>query len=146
LALADLLGTPAHIIAVDRASHDLATDALAMRARFPAVELTTLVADFERPLDLPPLDGIVAANALHFVRPELLIDVVGAMAFHLRPRAPFIVVEYDADRGNPWVPHPFSSRRWPDIATAAGLVEPRVMGRIPSRFLGSIYAAVSVRA
>jgi Methyltransferase domain len=145
LALADLLGTDARIIAVDRAARDLATCALEVSHLFPAVALTTLVADFEEPLQLPPLDGIVAANALHFVRPERRIDVVAAMVSHLRPGAPFIVVEYDADRGNPWVPHPFSSGHWPDIALAAGLADTREIGRVPSRFLGAIYAAVSLR-
>jgi hypothetical protein len=56
------------------------------------------------------------------------------------------VVEYEADRGNPWVPHPFSSRRWREIAAAAGLLETKEIGRVPSRFLGAIYAAVSRRA
>jgi ubiquinone/menaquinone biosynthesis C-methylase UbiE len=145
LALADLLGSPSHIIAVDLAARDLAANALEMRGRFPGVQLTTLVADFEGPLDLPPLDGIIAANALHFVRTEHQVRVVTAMMALLRRGAPFVVVEYDADRGNPWVPHPFSSRRWADIATAAGLVDTREIGRVPSRFLGAIYSSVSVR-
>jgi SAM-dependent methyltransferase len=145
LALADLLGPGARIIAVDRAARDLATNALDMGRRFPAVGCTTLVGDFEHPLDFPPLDGLVAANSLHFVRREQQIDVVAALAAHLRPGAPLIVVEYDADNGNPWVPHPFSIRRWHDIAAAAGLVGTKEIGRVPSRFLGAIYSAVSRR-
>jgi SAM-dependent methyltransferase len=143
LALADLLGSGARIIAVDRAARDLAANALDMGRRFPTVDFSTLVADFEQPLDLPPLDGLVAANSLHYVRRERQVDVVATLASHLRPGAPFIVVEYDADGGNPWVPHPISVRRWHDIAEAAGLVETREIGRVPSRFLGAIYAAVS---
>jgi SAM-dependent methyltransferase len=145
LALADLLGPGSRIVAVDRAARDLAAAALAVDRGFPGIELGTLVADFERQLDLPPLDGIVAANSLHFSRPERQVGVVAAMAAHLRPGALFIVVEYDADRGNPWVPHPFSSRRWVEIADEAGLVGTTEIGRVPSRFLGAIYAAVSRR-
>jgi hypothetical protein len=52
-------------------------------------------------------------------------------------------VEYDADRGNPWVPHPFSIGRWRELASEAGLIDTVEIGRVPSRFLGSIYAAVS---
>ena len=63
----------------------------------------------------------------------------------LRPGASFVVVEYDADRGNPWVPNPFSSRSWPGLAAAAGLVRPRELGRVPSRFLGAIYSAAADR-
>ena len=39
-------------------------------------------------------------------------DVVRALAAICGPAAPFIVVEYDADRGNPGVPHPFSYPSW----------------------------------
>ena len=33
----------------------------------------------------------------------------------------FVVVEYDADRGNPWVPHPFTCGSWERLAESAGL-------------------------
>ena len=118
------------------------------RSRFPAVTVEPLVADLERlaaDRSLPPLDGIVAANSLHFVGRDRQVPVVAGLAAALRPGAPFLVVEYDADRGNPWVPHPFSARTWPGLATAAGLVRPRELGRVPSRFLGAIYSAAADR-
>jgi hypothetical protein len=61
----------------------------------------------------------------------------------LRPAARILVVEYDADRGNPWVPHPFSFRTWEGLAVRAGLTGTRLVGSVPSRFLGAIYAAAS---
>ena len=61
----------------------------------------------------------------------------------LRPGGRLVVVEYDADRGNPWVPHPFSSARFPVIAEAAGFVNAREIGRVPSRFLSAIYGAAA---
>jgi SAM-dependent methyltransferase len=145
LALADLLGPGARIVAVDRDAGALRTNEAAVAVRFPATELTNLVADLEGPLDLPPLDGLVAANSLHYVPRARQVAAIRSLAAHLRPGAPFIVVEYDADRGNPWVPHPFSSRAWARLATAAGLEDTTEIGRVPSRFLGSIYAAVSRR-
>jgi hypothetical protein len=57
----------------------------------------------------------------------------------------FVVVEYDTDRANPWVPNPFSYPAWERLATAAGLVETRRIGRVPSRFLDGIYSAESRR-
>ena len=66
-------------------------------------------------------------------------------ASSLRPGGTFIVVEYDADRGNPWVPHPFGVASWERLAADAGLVDTVEIGRVPSRFLGAIYAAVSRR-
>jgi SAM-dependent methyltransferase len=143
LALADLLGPGAEITAVDRDAVALRRLAGEMTARFPAARLTTLTADFDRPFPLPgpPCDGLLAANALHFVRDPAA--VIAALLPLLRPAARVVVVEYDADRGNPWVPHPFSFRTWQRIAGDAGLVGTREIGRVPSRFLGAIYAAAS---
>ncbi len=143
LALADLLGPGAEIVAVDRDAGDLRQLASTMAARFPATKLRTAAADFTAPLstDGVPFDGLLAANALHFVRdPLAVIDTVRPM---LRPGARVIVVEYDSDSGNPWVPHPFSYGRWEEMASSAGLVNTRLIGRVPSRFLGAIYAAAS---
>lgn len=145
LALADLLGPGAVIHAVDRDPGALRSNAAAMADRFPATTLIPVRADLTAPLDLPPLDGLVAANSLHFVSPRDQVRVVAALTAHLKPGGRFLVVEYDADRGNPWVPHPFSSRRWAEMAVAAGLELPTVIGRVPSRFLGAIYAASSRR-
>jgi SAM-dependent methyltransferase len=145
LALAELLGPGARIVAVDRDAAALRANADGLGTRYPATRLTTLVADLERPIDLPPLDGLVAANSLHFVPRDRLVATVRSLAAHLRPGAPFVVVEYDADRGNPWVPHPFSAAAWAPMAERAGLEGATVIGRAPSRFLGAIYAAVSRR-
>jgi SAM-dependent methyltransferase len=146
LALAELIGLGGSIVAVDRDQGALLQNAEAVTARFPDVEVQTLVADFTRPLRLPVLDGLVAANSLHFVPRDRQVEVVRALAAHLRPGGRFVVVEYDADRGNPWVPHPFSPASWQRMAAAAGLVDAERLGRVASRFLGGIYSAVARRA
>ena len=145
LALADLVGPGSQIVAVDRDAGALRANAAAVAARFPGVEVTTLVGDFTGPLALPPLDGLVAANSLHFVPRDRQVAVIRSLAAHLRPGAPFLVVEYDADRGNPWVPHPFTATTFARLAAEAGLVEVTPVARVPSRFLGGIYSAVSRR-
>jgi SAM-dependent methyltransferase len=146
LALAELLGPGGRIIAVDRDAGALRDNARTVAAGFPDVELTTLVADLTGPLEtLPPLDGLVAANSLHFVPRDRQVATIRSLAAHLRPDGRFLVVEYDADRGNPWVPHPFSSASWPGLAAAGGLVDPRELARVPSRFLGALYAAEARR-
>lgn len=145
LALADLLGPGGRTVALDRDRGALASNAQAVTARFPDVELRTLVADFTGPLALPILDGLVAANSLHFVPRDRQVEVVRALASHLRAGGHFVVVEYDADHGNPWVPHPFAYATWERMAMAAGLVETRRLHDVPSRFLGAIYSAVARR-
>ena len=143
LALADLLGPDAEIVATDRDDGDLRHLAGTMTARFPSTTFRTVTADFTAPIPTEgaPFDGLLAANALHFVRDPAA--VVRRSLPLLRPGARVVVVEYDADSGNPWVPHPFSYRRWQEIAAAAGLAGTRQIGRVPSRFLGAIYAAAS---
>ena len=143
LALAALLGPGGRIVVVDRDERALERNAEAVRARFPAVVIDIVVADFQRPLTLPPLDGLVAANSLHFVGREQQVEVIAALAEHLVAGGRFVVVEYDADRGNPWVPHPFSYTSWQRLTKSAGLTGTRRIGRVPSRFLNAIYSAES---
>jgi SAM-dependent methyltransferase len=132
-------------VAVDRDGRALRANETAVRERFPEVEITTLTADLTLPLPLPELDGLVAANSLHYVPRDRQPAVVRALAASLRPGGRFVVVEYDADRGNSWVPHPFSYASWERLAESAGLSETRRLGRVPSRFLGAIYSAESRR-
>jgi len=140
-ALADLLGPRAHITAVDRDRGSLRHLADEMSRRFPETAIDVVAADFTRPLALSGLDGIVMANSLHFVRDKR--PVLAAVRSMLRPGGSLIVVEYGADRGNPWVPHPFSYPRWEQMAADAGFERTRLLGTVPSRYLGSMYSAVT---
>ena len=65
---------------------------------------------------------------------------------YLKPEGRLIVVEYDADVGNRWVPYPLSFAALGPVAQAAGFSEPARIGMYPSRFLGGIYAAVTAPA
>jgi SAM-dependent methyltransferase len=145
LALADLLGPGGRIVAIDRDARALRSNESVVRSRFPAVDYTAVTADLTGPLDLPELDGLVAANSLHYVPRDRQVAVIAKLAGHLRPGGRFVVVEYDSDRRNTWVPHPFSATSWERLAVAAGLTDTRRIGRVPSRFLGAIYAAESRR-
>jgi SAM-dependent methyltransferase len=141
LALAELLGPAGAIYSVDKDRRALLEQERAMRSRFPAITLHILEGDFARPLDLPPLDGIVMANSLHFQRdPE---PVARRVAGYLKPGARLLLVEYNADRGNFAVPYPVSFARWRELAERIGLTGTRLVGRRPSRFMGEIYSAAS---
>jgi len=143
LALADLLGPTGSIYSVDRDGRALQVQVRALRDAFPTVSVTPLVADFTLPLELPPLDGIVMANSLHFERDKLA--VLRLVAGYLRTAGRLVVVEYDTDHGNPWVPFPLSFRTWASMAAEAGFRDTRRLASVPSRFLGSIYSALSFR-
>lgn len=143
LALAELLGSTGVIHSIDRDAGALRTQAEALRHGFPSTVLHQYATDFTVPIDVPALDGVVMANSLHFVRDKgPVLALVCAM---LRPAGRLVLVEYDADHGNPWVPYPVSSRAWPAVAAASGFTGTRELARVPSRFLGAIYAACSIR-
>lgn len=149
LALADLLGpgapeSPTRITAVDRDRSALSVLARDMQRAFPAVRLETRAADFTQPLELAPLDGIVMANALHFIPHGKQPALLRQLRERLKPGGQFLMIEYNADQGNPWVPYPFSYSRWEALARAAGYAQTTKLAAHPSRFLGEIYAAVSV--
>ena len=85
LALASLLGAAGRVIAVERDAAALASlRALGQRSSDGVAPIAAVQGDFSRPLTLPaPLDGVLLANALHFVRDDDQARVVG-----LRPRRP----------------------------------------------------------
>ncbi|MBA3626444.1 MAG: class I SAM-dependent methyltransferase [Chloroflexi bacterium] len=142
LALADLLGSDGSIVSVDRDAEALVTQARLMAMRFPGVRVRYVRADVTDELAIEPVDGVVMANALHFIRDR---DVfLTRLVSWIRPGGRLVLVEYDSDRGNTWVPHPLSWDTWRDAAERVGMRDTRLIGRVPSRFLGSIYAAVSV--
>lgn len=142
LALADLVGPEAVIYSVDRDGGALREQERVMRQRFPNVTVHYLTSDMARPLDLPALDGVVMANSLHFFRDKApLLQLVRG---YLRPGGRLLLVEYNADQGNMWVPHPLSYPTWETLARRNGFAETRLLATKPSRFLGEIFSAVSV--
>jgi SAM-dependent methyltransferase len=145
LALADLLGAGAHIHSVDRDGAALRRQREAMDGAFPEARVTYHHGDFTNPggLRLPVLDGLVMANSLHFVRRKE--PVLEQLSRNLVPGGRIVLVEYDSDRGNPWVPHPLSYPSWERLAAACDLEGTRLLARRPSRFLGAIYSALSFR-
>lgn len=145
LALADVLGpgAGAEILATDRDLRPLAGLEARVRRRFPDARVRTRAFDFTDAIPYGPFDGVLAANSLHFVRDrDLTLRSIRSSLVH---GGRLVVVEYDADRGNPWVPYPFSFQTWRREATEAGFDVPRLLHRVPSRFLGAIYSAVAER-
>jgi SAM-dependent methyltransferase len=141
LALAELIGPNGHIYSVDKDPGALREQRRAFRARFPKLTVHYLAADFTRPLALPPLDGVVMANALHFQHEK--DRVVQLIHSYLWPGGRLILVEYNADHGNPWVPYPLSYGTWETLARRNGFANTRLLATRPSRFLGEIYSAIS---
>lgn len=144
-ALAEILGPGARIHAMDRDARAIAAlERLAKR--MPGVRAQR--ADFSRPADSPEgedglLDGILLANALHFVAdaPAVLARLVR----WLRPGGRVVLIEYDRRPASRWVPHPIPAGDWPALAREAGLSRPSVVARRRSAFGGDLYVAIAER-
>lgn len=91
----------------------------------------------------PSLDGILLANALHFVRDAE--DVLRRLVRLVRPGGRVVIVEYDRRAVSAWVPFPVRADRWPALAHAAGLTNARITARTPSRYAGDLYVGVADR-
>jgi SAM-dependent methyltransferase len=145
-ALAELLGPGTRIYAVDRDGSALA--ALARQKVGAGVEVIPVTADFTGPFDMPRfagklLDGILLANALHFVPDPA--PVLGRLASRLWPGGRVVVVEYDNRAASRWVPYPVHSVQWPTLAGLAGLTAPAITGSRRSAFGGELYVGVAGR-
>jgi len=152
LALREVVGLDAIIYAVDKDRRALNQLDSAHRARFnstlnPSIKLRAslilLPNDFSRPLEIPPLDGVVMANSLHFFKDKekILRHVHG----FLKLNGALLIVEYNVDSGNLWVPHPLSFETYRTLAPRTGFTEPRLLMKLPSRFLKEFYSAVAYK-
>lgn len=146
-ALARTLGAGNTIYAVDddasavRALHTLSTS--------PDARIVAVRADFSRSLDLPGLsastllDGILLANALHFVRDA--VAVLTQLVHRLRAGGRVIVVEYDRRQASRWVPYPIPASHWPALASTAGLRDAAITAVRESEYAGYLYVGVATK-
>ncbi len=163
LALRDLLGPDAEIFSVEKDGSRLEEQKRNFRNKFPNSNIHFMHADFTQSLNsstspfatlrvcelktgllVSSLDGIVMANALHFFRDKerVLRDLRG----YLKPKGRLVLVEYNVDSGNMWVPHPISFNTFRALAPRAGFAEPKLLATKPSRFLRQIYSAVAMKS
>jgi trans-aconitate methyltransferase len=137
-ALRSLLGPDSRIYAVDNDP-----DAISALEKL-GDGVIPVQADFSRAFSLPEkLDGMLLANALHFVpNPGPVLERLVKL---IRTGGRVVMVEYDRRAANPWVPHPIESDRWPALATAADLSGAQITSRQKSEYAGELYVAVAVR-
>lgn len=59
------------------------------------------------------------------------------------PGVRIVLVEYDLERGNPWVPHPLPAGGFPALALEAGFERAAIVADAPSRYWGRAYCTVA---
>lgn len=128
-ALSELLGPSGTVIAIDREAAKLQHVGPPPQHGAP---IYTLDADFCYPLTLPPLDGFLLANSLHFVASQQ--KVLGQLVTHLKPGGLALFLEYDTERRSLWDPHPLPPAKLERLASLAGLGMFAEVARFPSVF------------
>ena len=141
-ALASLLGPAGTVYAVDRDAAAIRGLARMGGSASGAATIRTMVGDFADLLELPRLDGVLVANALHYVPYGDQPAVLRRVASMLTDGAPIVVVEYDRRHANRWVPYPITPEALATAARDAGLGVPTVLATRPSQYGGTIYSAV----
>jgi len=139
LALQSLLrdGT---IYAVDKNPHAL----WAIRSS-ETVKIVVQEADFTKNMELPVLDGIVVANALHYA--PNAVQVLQYLLTFLKTDGVLLVVEYETNTPNfPWIPYPIPFSHFQTLATSSGLSNVVKIGSVPSMYsYEHIYAASGIK-
>jgi ubiquinone/menaquinone biosynthesis C-methylase UbiE len=141
-ALYSLVAPGSRIYAVDKNQRALRALAHNFGESYPDASPHTMLADFTQPLALPPLDGFLMANSLHFVKEKRM--VLGGVVRLLKPAGRLVVVEYNTSRGNYAVPHPLDEKGFLALAKQMGLRQVAILAKIPSSFLGEMYAGTGV--
>ena len=136
-ALANLLSGGSKIFAVDKNKSQLNK----IPDDVDNVKIAKIYGDFTR-VNLPEnIDGILMANSLHYVKDKSsFIQNVGNK---LKSNSSFLIVEYDMDTSNPWVPYPISYKSLQNFFRMMGYNIIYKINEIPSRFRrANIYSAV----
>jgi len=134
LALSTLLGPTGSVYAVDTRPQISAQAGAETTA-----PVQVLTADIRQSLELPSLDGMLLANALHYIRRQT--EVLGTLTDHLRPTGKLVLIEYDRTFPNPWVPFPIPRNKGRKLLEATGFSAIREIGSTASRYgNGEIYS------
>ncbi len=142
LALRELVGSTADIFAIDKDHTRLDSLERDHHTRFgDSRTLHILHDDFTHRLDLPTLDGAVMANSLHYFKDKE--KTLRHVRSFLKSDGLLLLIEYNVDSGNAWVPYPLTFETWRGLALRAGFNEPRLLAKQPSSFLREFYSAAA---
>ena len=135
----------ARVLASGSVIHAMDLDAAALRTLPPkheGVRIVTHHGDFmQQPWPFADPDGVLMANSLHYVEDQLAF--VRRCGARMTRRHHFVVVEYDTNKANRWVPYPLSRATLTTLFQRAGYSSVTVVGSRPSVYRRApLYAAV----
>jgi ubiquinone/menaquinone biosynthesis C-methylase UbiE len=140
-ALSAILGNGNHVNAIDKDGASL----VKIKAPENGATISKIEADFLRHSFTPrSADGILMANALHFVidKQSFLMKLVE----FLRITGRLIIIEYDTTKSNPWVPYPISFSHLQHLISQTGYSSILKLEEHPSLYnRANLYSALILR-
>ena len=142
MALADLLAPRSGITAVDKDSGALERIP-GNRNQVSITKTTAEMAGYIAQHQLRELDGVLMANALHFLKEQE--NFLRTLKRSLKPGGRLLLVEYDMEEGSRWVPYPLASSRAQGLLLRSGFSGFTPLSRRPSRYgPHHLYAALAL--
>ena len=133
-ALAEKLSNGSEIIAIDRNNQML------LRSHHQ-VEIDFIKADFENEdLNISPFDGIILANALHFVKDKISL-IQKLEEYFEKGNEKWIIIEYDNSIPNQWEPFPIPFDELKSLFEQLGYSKIEKIGERKSVFGVTMYSA-----
>lgn len=132
--LAEVLPSGSNIFAVDQTPQKLA-DIMGNN-----VSVSFQLADFQADqLELNSLDGILMANSFHYVRDKELL--IKNLEYIFKAKGQFLIVEYDTNEANAWVPFPITFEKCKLLFNNLGYRSIKRLNDTKSIYGGVMYAA-----
>lgn len=128
IALANLLNNNSVVYAVDK--NKIALKNIPEKIR--NIKIEKLHVNFIRDEIPKNLDGILMANSLHFVKNKK--EFINRIKQNLNDNGLFIMVEYDTEKSNPWVPYPISFNSLKILFNNLGFSNCIKINEYPSKF------------
>jgi hypothetical protein len=135
-ALASILNSGSVIHAIDKAALKK------IKSPKSSVEIRAERMDFATaPLKLDLLDGILMANSIHYVEDKFLL--MERLKKNLNDTGRIIIVEYDMELSNAWVPYPIPFSNLVTLCKKCGVSFIAKLQEVPSQYhTAMIYSAL----
>ena len=141
-ALRDIAGEGIEIYSVDLNKDRLINQQFQFKNSFPNTNIQYINKDFTKDLELPSLDGILMANSLHYIKDK--ISLLQLMNKYLKDKGKLVIVEYNTDNANPWIPFPLSYKTFELLIEKTNFNNAQLLYTIHSDWLNEIYSAQAI--